>query len=591
MKCPLRENDEQVLRRALRLHERCWTELQKGASDEQIAEHLAALWDNGQVEAQPGGRPCAVRGRPHPALWLDTAVADLRRKAPAYIGPRLIAAVRRVAQIPAPREVVRQKNGQEHHSLPTALRIEETCEVPLTLLKRSPFQTRDEPPAAWLQEIVASLQADGQLTSCLVRRVESHFELLAGHTRLAAAKQLHWPTLRCDITTCDDATAAKIVYLENAKRRDLTVIERARGLARLRETYQAAGLTQAQAAKDAGLSESQFSNLLRLLRLPETFQARLVAGELTIEQARSLVTYAGYDRFFQGFLEYLAKHQLGTGPLVSPHFEEACRWGLNKASRPMTSYADGRGCLFRPSPAQASQLDIREVIIHGVKERRAFNVKLWNQLQRAAKTRRQAKFAEQRAMESGSTSDSGQRRDTWQFEYHLKRAWCQAYIQALRPQVARGRLSKPQRTALLRFAVLYQLVFEEVDDDAESVGQLFSLTDSAWDARCLEIVRRHFTTSQQPDNRCNRLARIPLDAWQVLADYFALDQHQLAVHFRMTPGLLEACGDHDLRQIVRAFGLESTGTRQMLLARLESATWPPPEWPACLQCPAHTQAY
>src|SRR5690606_27626012 len=123
-------------------------------------------------------------------------------------------------------------------------------------------------------ELGNTLVQDGQLTPCLVRpRPNSEeYELIAGHTRKAVAKMIGWRWLQCRIVECDDATAERLVLIDNAKRKDLDVIEQARALAGLVENYAAAGKSQRQLAVDIGVSQSEISNAVRLLALPEAWQ-------------------------------------------------------------------------------------------------------------------------------------------------------------------------------------------------------------------------------------------------------------------------------------------------------------------------------
>ena len=77
-----------------------------------------------------------------------------------------------------------------------------------------------------------------------------------------------------------------LALIENLQRRDLDFIEEAQGLANLTETY---GLSQEQAARRVGKSQSAVANKLRLLHLSPEVLRRLRENRLTERHARALL--------------------------------------------------------------------------------------------------------------------------------------------------------------------------------------------------------------------------------------------------------------------------------------------------------------
>jgi len=78
-----------------------------------------------------------------------------------------------------------------------------------------------------------------------------------------------------------------MALIENIQREDLNPLEEAQGLQRLTQEF---GLTHEQAAQAVGRSRSAASNLLRLLQLAEPVQTLLMAGDLDMGHARSLLS-------------------------------------------------------------------------------------------------------------------------------------------------------------------------------------------------------------------------------------------------------------------------------------------------------------
>lgn len=76
----------------------------------------------------------------------------------------------------------------------------------------------------------------------------------------------------CLVAAVDEEASGMLALVENLQRRDLDFIEEAEGLARLMKTW---GLSQEQAARKVGKSQSAVANKLRLLRLSPSVLAEL----------------------------------------------------------------------------------------------------------------------------------------------------------------------------------------------------------------------------------------------------------------------------------------------------------------------------
>lgn len=359
------------------------------------------------------------------------------------------------------------------------LSIQPARMIPLALIDDSPYQTRTEPDAAWLAELQESLRTKGQANPCLIRASSQpgRWEFIAGHTRGQAARALGWTEIRCEIAqNCDDVSAAALVLIDNEKRRELTVLDKAKGLQRLKEVYAAAGKTQAQLAGDQRLAESTISNQLRLLKLPDVWQQRLLAGELHIDQARALVRWVDYSKFFEGFAAHIKNCGLETGPIDNHHFESS-RWhGIEAASRTMTQREYGASCAFKPTADQLAELDVHEVSTnYGSKEKRAFNVALWTKLQREAKAKqKQRAAAKGTARQSVPLSPAIPR-------HTLEHLWADWFRRRLAERVPLTKLTKAQRDQLWKVVLIMQN-----DCFVEDVNEAFGLKHT-WQQRHLTI--------------------------------------------------------------------------------------------------------
>mgnify|MGYP000103970298 CR=1 FL=1 len=84
----------------------------------------------------------------------------------------------------------------------------------------------------------------------------------------------------------DGVCSSLLALVENLQRRDLDFLEEAMALDRLIHTYD---LSQDEAARRLGKSQSAVANKLRLLRLPEDVRALLRENGLTERHARALL--------------------------------------------------------------------------------------------------------------------------------------------------------------------------------------------------------------------------------------------------------------------------------------------------------------
>ena len=158
--------------------------------------------------------------------------------------------------------------------------------LPLGAIRPNPDQPRRVFDAAGLQELAASIRQYGVLQPLTVRKTQGYFTLIAGERRLRAAALAGLSEVPCLVVSVEDPDAGLLALVENLQRRDLDYIEQAEGLARLMRQYQ---LTQEQAAKQLGKSQSAVANKLRLLKLSPEILALLRTCGLSERHARALL--------------------------------------------------------------------------------------------------------------------------------------------------------------------------------------------------------------------------------------------------------------------------------------------------------------
>ncbi|TMS57906.1 ParB/RepB/Spo0J family partition protein [Imbroritus primus] len=157
------------------------------------------------------------------------------------------------------------------------------------------YQPRTRMDEGALQELAASIRAQGLMQPILVRPVEGHqrFEIIAGERRFRAARLAGLQAVPVLIKDVADEAAAAMALIENIQREDLNPLEEAQGIARLIREFH---FTHEQAAESVGRSRSAVSNLLRLLNLAPPVQTMLMAGDLDMGHARALLAVDGANQ-------------------------------------------------------------------------------------------------------------------------------------------------------------------------------------------------------------------------------------------------------------------------------------------------------
>lgn len=158
--------------------------------------------------------------------------------------------------------------------------------LPAGRIRPNPAQPRKVFREENLQELSESIRQHGVIQPLSVRRIGNSYELIAGERRLRAAKLAGLSEIPCIVMTMDEKESAMAAMVENLQRQDLDFIEEAEGISCLMERW---SMSQEQAAKLIGKSQSAVANKLRLLRHSEAVLQAIREGHLTERHARALL--------------------------------------------------------------------------------------------------------------------------------------------------------------------------------------------------------------------------------------------------------------------------------------------------------------
>lgn len=174
------------------------------------------------------------------------------------------------------------------------------------VLHPNPNQPRKRFSPDGLEELAASIREHGVLQPLTVRKVDGSFELVSGERRLRAARMAGLSEVPCIVIDVDGVCSSLLALVENLQRRDLDFLEEAMALDRLIHTYD---LSQEEAARRIGKSQSAVANKLRLLKLSPRLLDRLRQNGLTDRHARALLRLETEEQQWE-VLEYVIDHHL-----------------------------------------------------------------------------------------------------------------------------------------------------------------------------------------------------------------------------------------------------------------------------------------
>ncbi|MBP9741863.1 MAG: ParB/RepB/Spo0J family partition protein [Burkholderiales bacterium] len=164
----------------------------------------------------------------------------------------------------------------------------ELKEIPLTKIIASKYQPRHNFNNTDLEELAASIKANGVIQPILIRAVgQNNFEIVAGERRYRATKMAGLVTIPAIVKTLSDSEALAIALIENIQRKDLNVIEEAKGYKRLIDEFR---VTHEDLSQIASRSRSHITNILRLLKLHPDVQDMLIEGQMEMGHARALLS-------------------------------------------------------------------------------------------------------------------------------------------------------------------------------------------------------------------------------------------------------------------------------------------------------------
>jgi len=158
--------------------------------------------------------------------------------------------------------------------------------LPLTSIHANPMQPRTVFQADRLEELAASIRANGIIQPIVVRQHHDGYQIIAGERRWRAAKIAGVNEVPVVVQDVADPRMLELALIENIQREDLNPIETAHAYERLSREL---GLSHEEIGRRTGKDRTSITNIVRLLKLPKEVQLLVAEHRLTMGHARAIL--------------------------------------------------------------------------------------------------------------------------------------------------------------------------------------------------------------------------------------------------------------------------------------------------------------
>lgn len=176
--------------------------------------------------------------------------------------------------------------GVNGHIKPWKVIIVETEELDVYMIADPQIELHPSTSIEHLAELAESIKQQGLINPITVRKVDEHYQLIAGHNRLKAAKKFGIPKLLSRVVEMSDKDALIAGTTENIMRSNQDPIQEGKLYQELKETHKMAAK---DIAEKFGKSETYVYSRIRMLELPEMLHHAIRAGALAPSTASEVL--------------------------------------------------------------------------------------------------------------------------------------------------------------------------------------------------------------------------------------------------------------------------------------------------------------
>jgi len=161
-----------------------------------------------------------------------------------------------------------------------------TSELDIDLIEPNPEQPRTRFAEDNLNELAASIVANGIVQPIVVRKLGNRYQIVAGERRWRAAQLAELRRVPVVVKEVSDDKMLEIALIENIQRHELNPIEEAIAYRKLIDNI---GLTQEEVSTRVGKERSLIASSIRLLKLSDRVQRLIIDGKLSFSHGRALL--------------------------------------------------------------------------------------------------------------------------------------------------------------------------------------------------------------------------------------------------------------------------------------------------------------
>lgn len=158
--------------------------------------------------------------------------------------------------------------------------------LPIDSIQANPMQPRRIFQPDRLEELAASIRANGIIQPVIVRKHEDAYQIVAGERRWRAAKLAAIAEIPVVVQEVADPQMLELALIENIQREDLNPIETAHAYDRLSREL---GLSHEEIGRRTGKDRTSIANTIRLLKLPKEVQLLLAEHRINMGHARAVL--------------------------------------------------------------------------------------------------------------------------------------------------------------------------------------------------------------------------------------------------------------------------------------------------------------
>ncbi len=173
----------------------------------------------------------------------------------------------------------------------------------------NPDQPRKSFDEVALKELSQSIKLHGIIQPLVVTPYKDKFRIVAGERRYRASKIAGLKKLPVVIRNHEELEELEIALVENVQRVDLTPLEQAVSIVRLRDQF---SLTPKEIAAKLGKAETTVSNIVRLLQLPKEAVEALQKNQISEGHARAILALKTDEKLQKELLNKIITQKLSV---------------------------------------------------------------------------------------------------------------------------------------------------------------------------------------------------------------------------------------------------------------------------------------